>query len=404
VDNCINGEWQICDPFEGYSDEVCDDLDNDCNGEVDDIDVDGDGYSACIDDCDDSDPGVNPGVEEVICDGIDNDCDPLTPDEPDEDGDGWTVCAGDCDDNDAEVNPGMTEIPYNGKDDDCDPTTRDELAPAFERAVCVEELLNMYNNTLVGSYETAFLDFGDRGEALSRGDMNMENHATVAGRAVVWGDLAMVNNTLITVDALVGVSIIKGYSASIDGDQIVLEQEPPSCAGDYDLDAVMDWVAENNDNNDLQNDPDIQPYLNADGGMVIKKNRTVVLPGGVYHLEYLEVARNAQVTIEEGAWVHLFVEGRIHFHNNASIRNGPDHPDHLFIITGADAQVGEEVLIRNHTELGLYLYAPFADITLENNASIFGGVICRRLTMENHTEVLQPEVEPPSGPGGSHAE
>jgi hypothetical protein len=34
IDNCVNGEWQTCDPFEGASDEICDGLDNDCDGEV----------------------------------------------------------------------------------------------------------------------------------------------------------------------------------------------------------------------------------------------------------------------------------------------------------------------------------------------------------------------------------
>ncbi len=41
-------------------------------------DIDGDGYDsdeAGGDDCNDSDPNVNPGVEEILDDGIDQDCD-----------------------------------------------------------------------------------------------------------------------------------------------------------------------------------------------------------------------------------------------------------------------------------------------------------------------------------------
>ncbi len=62
-------------------------------------DADGDGYydADCGgDDCDDSDPTVNPGATEA-CDGVDTDCDGVLPvEETDADGDGFVDCAG-CD-------------------------------------------------------------------------------------------------------------------------------------------------------------------------------------------------------------------------------------------------------------------------------------------------------------------
>ncbi|MFH1465234.1 MAG: MopE-related protein [Pseudomonadota bacterium] len=150
------------------AEEHCDGLDEDCDAEVDEdavdaplwsADADGDGYgdpvatvAACTPgsgavedatDCDDGDPAVNPGADEV-CDGVDDDCDgeidePEAADagtwHPDADGDGWgdpeialISCArpggyladgSDCDDADPAVHPGAPEV-CDGYDNDCD--------------------------------------------------------------------------------------------------------------------------------------------------------------------------------------------------------------------------------------------------------------------------------------------
>ena len=106
-------------------------------------DVDGDGYDENSD-CNDDDPAINPGADEV-CDGEDNDCDGEVDEEAndassffeDADGDGFgdagvsistcTTPSGyvtdstDCDDTDAAVHPGADEV-CDGIDNDCDGT------------------------------------------------------------------------------------------------------------------------------------------------------------------------------------------------------------------------------------------------------------------------------------------
>ncbi len=85
-------------------------------------DTDGDGFSACADDCDDTDPTVFPTATEVF-DAIDQDCDSLVDEGTegyDDDGDGYAEIEGDCNDNDPTVGPISTEDPNNGVDDDCD--------------------------------------------------------------------------------------------------------------------------------------------------------------------------------------------------------------------------------------------------------------------------------------------
>lgn len=131
----------------------CDGCDSGNTGKPDDVgddsgdDGDGDGYFG-DDDCDDSDPNVNPGADE-ICNGIDDDCDDYVDDNDpgvdestmyswytDQDGDDYGTAdsetkacdppyansvldGGDCDDDDSTVNPGAVEV-CNEKDDDCD--------------------------------------------------------------------------------------------------------------------------------------------------------------------------------------------------------------------------------------------------------------------------------------------
>ena len=121
--------------------ELCDAADNDCNGGIDEpYDFDGDGYvtgdlGACeaawgpAVDCDDFDPDVSPGADE-LCNGVDDDCNGGADEDFDQDGDGWVDadaegCADaweilDCDDADADVFPYNLEDCANGLDDNCD--------------------------------------------------------------------------------------------------------------------------------------------------------------------------------------------------------------------------------------------------------------------------------------------
>ena len=145
--DCDDNDAEI---YPGAQDVCGDNLDGDCDGLISDglmwyLDADNDGaggttsldvcvppasYVATSDDCDDTDPAINPGAEES-CDGIDNNCDQVIDDRDtfylDGDGDGHgdgtqtvpgcetptigqAATGDDCDDTRADVYPGADEL------------------------------------------------------------------------------------------------------------------------------------------------------------------------------------------------------------------------------------------------------------------------------------------------------
>jgi hypothetical protein len=145
-------------------DECFDGIDNDHDGLIDQadpdcncVDEDRDGYCSNRsggDDCNDNDPDIHPGADEICgdlidqnCDGVDLECEDCD-NGKDDDGDTLIDCADedceddpdctectdadddgycseasggdDCDDDDPDIHPGATEIPDDGIDQNCD--------------------------------------------------------------------------------------------------------------------------------------------------------------------------------------------------------------------------------------------------------------------------------------------
>jgi Putative metal-binding motif len=135
VPNCVAGEEQMCDPFDGAQPEICNGEDDDCDGDIDDGLGDGTqtcGVGACEHDVTGCEGGIIPpcdpfeGAMPEVCDDVDNDCDGAT----DEGLPDLTCGCGECDHTVPSCINGFPQIcdPYDGAspeicdglDNDCD--------------------------------------------------------------------------------------------------------------------------------------------------------------------------------------------------------------------------------------------------------------------------------------------
>jgi hypothetical protein len=119
-------------------------IDENCDG-ASDYDQDGDGYESSVfnedplmggGDCQDVNPNIHPGAPDAWYDGADTNCDGIN--DYDADADTWTSSdygGEDCDDTDPSVNPEGAEV-FNGEDDDCDGKV-DDGATAAEADVII---------------------------------------------------------------------------------------------------------------------------------------------------------------------------------------------------------------------------------------------------------------------------
>lgn len=141
VPNCIAGEEQICDPFDGANPEICNGEDDDCDGDIDDGLGDAlifCGVGACEHSVSACEGGIVPpcdpfeGASPEVCDDIDNDCDGAT----DEGLPDLTCGCGECDHTVPSCINGFPQVcdPYDGAsgeicdglDNDCDCITDED--------------------------------------------------------------------------------------------------------------------------------------------------------------------------------------------------------------------------------------------------------------------------------------
>jgi hypothetical protein len=255
--------------------------------------------------------------------------------------------------------------------------------PVFAHAVCALEVVRLENNYRIRGLDPDSGAATDSGHIGSGGDLLLRNNARVYGNALVAGDAELRNNCDLYGDLLLGGTLELRHNARVHGQVFQPDVPPAPCACDYDVAAVLARRAVHNDNARLLADPAIAGHIH-DGVLELEHNDQLTLPGGAYYFEALRIRHNARLDIAPGAEVELYVAGDVEMRNNSDLVNDPSRAADLLLVAGTRSAQGGVLSIRNNTDLGLMLYAPFADLAHRNNTDIHGALVLRRFSGENN--------------------
>jgi len=243
------------------------------------------------------------------------------------------------------------------------------LKPSVSYALCASSSLFFENATTVhGSVasegtsvaQNAVKIFGDM---FGQGSTTLSNSAEVSGTLYAGGSYSILNNAKVT-------NGVQPLPASFTG------------CGSYPLESQFVLAESDNDNAQLATET-FAPHWDGHK-LIVRNGATIVLPTGRYLLDELQLLSNGTLVAADGASVELFVKGNISVTSTALLGNDPASGKAILVVSKAQADAGTSISIRNHSDARLVLYAPLADVALENNSAIIGAVVGKNVTLRNN--------------------
>ncbi|MBL8955104.1 MAG: hypothetical protein JNK82_30285, partial [Myxococcaceae bacterium] len=214
------------------------------------------------------------------------------------------------------------------------------------------------------------------GSLAANGSATLENSALVMGDVVAGGNLTLRNAARVTGRGRHGGSVSILNAATVQGGTQALAPAPSPCQCSYDVSGQLAAAEDTNDN------AAISSLLTAQGGIDLH-NTTATLPGGTYYLSSLRLRGTARLKVIVGHSARLFVEHNVLVQNASTMGGTPQQSGGILVVSGADATDGGVIELENATETTLRVYAPRADIRLQNAARLTGAVVGKNLTLQN---------------------
>jgi len=243
-----------------------------------------------------------------------------------------------------------------------------QLQGPFEAAIFTKQYLYMKNGATVDWYN---YDAGDR-------DMQIGTNSTEPSSIV------LKNKAIINGDIVVGMGgnpddVIVDNGAIINGETFTLTQIyelPPVTVPEW-LESLPSSGAIPNDTNDttISNSG---KYSSIDLG----NSETVIINGDItlYVTGNITLGNSAELQIEEGSSLTLYLGGDFEGKNSSAVNNETKDPKSLQIYGLESCQ---DMRFKNSSDLYGTIYAPNADVIMDNFAKVYGAVVAESFDMKN---------------------
>lgn len=235
----------------------------------------------------------------------------------------------------------------------------------FKYAAYGKDEVYMENNAKTDSYSSDSTYAASKDE--KSGDVGSDKKVYMKNSAVIGGDAQAATGGTIQITEL---AKVKGDTTS------KAKPEPMNLVPD----SVYTYRSTNN-NNATGIIGGAGNYNAGTKAMEIQDFKTVTLKSGVYYFTKLHLKNSAQLQIEAGALVQIYVTGDIMFENSTKV-NTTGKP-----IQCAIYSKGTKLDVKNGAEFRGGIYAPSVEWTHENDAQIYGSVIAKRAHLKNNAQV-----------------
>ena len=240
-----------------------------------------------------------------------------------------------------------------------------QLRGPFEAAIFTENGIELKNSAVVDWYN------------YTADDRIMQ----IGTNSIVPGSIGLKNSATVNGDVVVGVGgdpsiVISNYGATITGDTRALTER-------YEMPPITlpEWLESMPSSGVIQNETTISSSGKY-SGINLGNSETITISGGItlYITGDIILGNSAELGIENNSSLILYLDGNFEGKNSSTVNNLTQNAKNLQIY-GLDNC--ETMIFKNSTDFYGAIYAPNADVIMNNSATIYGAVIAKSFEQKN---------------------